>query len=517
MTTDAPVVDWSITREQDVIRWALEREVIAPIDNAQDFGRDAHVIIWNTILRLRAQGRATDYLTVRDELDRRGQLERVNAVYLYELSRDSVRPSEAARVSAAEDIQRMARGRRIRALLSRHVNADALDLDRLTAELQTLTRDERRALPPLDTLRDRLARPVVPAFYRIPNWQPRESRVLLAAQYKAGKTTLIGNLVRTLADGDHWLGRDAVDPADGSVVLLDFEMSPTQLDGWLRAQRIRHDDQVRVLPLRGRASSFDILTPLTRAKWAELLRACQTSYLILDCLRPVLDALGLDEHREAGRFLVAFDALLAEAGVPDACVVHHMGHSAERSRGDSRLRDWPDTEWRLMRKDEDPSSPRFITAYGRDVDVPESQLVYDTLTRRLTIETGSRRDAAAREALDAVLAVLDTANESLSGRGIKDALADSELARDTIDAALKYGLRTDALKAEQGPRNARLYRRNQPVSGSVRECPADTVNECPGAYISPDTRTLATSSECEHDVRTLDRTGDVNGDDFFRA
>ena len=68
---DAPIVDWSITREQDVIRWALEREVIAPIDNAQDFGRDAHVIIWNTILRLRSEGRATDYLTVRDEFDAR--------------------------------------------------------------------------------------------------------------------------------------------------------------------------------------------------------------------------------------------------------------------------------------------------------------------------------------------------------------------------------------------------------------------------------------------------------------
>ena len=57
---------------------------------------------------------------------------------------------------------------------------------------------------------------------------------MLAAQFKAGKTTLIGNLVRTLADGDDWLGRDAVDPVDGSVVLLDFEMSPTQLDSWLR-------------------------------------------------------------------------------------------------------------------------------------------------------------------------------------------------------------------------------------------------------------------------------------------
>jgi hypothetical protein len=66
-------------------------------------------------------------------------------------------------------------------------------------------------------------------------------------------------------------------------------------------------------------------------------------------------ALGLDEHREAGRFLVALDTLLADAGIPDAAVIHHMGHVTERSRGDSRIRDWP--EWRLVREDDEPSSP----------------------------------------------------------------------------------------------------------------------------------------------------------------
>ena len=52
----------------------------------------------------------------------------------------------------------------------------------------------------------------------------------------------------------------------------------------------------------------------------------------------MLDALGLDEHRDAGRFLTAFDALLVEAGIRDAFVVTHMGHTNERARGDSRLR-----------------------------------------------------------------------------------------------------------------------------------------------------------------------------------
>jgi hypothetical protein len=35
--------------------------------------------------------------------------------------------------------------------------------------------------------------------------------------------------------------------------------------------------------------------------WAKALRDLGCDYLILDCLRPVLDALGLIENNEAGR------------------------------------------------------------------------------------------------------------------------------------------------------------------------------------------------------------------------
>jgi hypothetical protein len=74
-----------------------------------------------------------------------------------------------------------------------------------------------------------------------------------------------------------------------------------------------------------------------------------------------------------------------------------MGHSGERARGASRLRDWPDVEWRLVREktengDVDPAAPRYFSAYGRDVDVPESRLVFDPATRHLTLEGGSRAD-----------------------------------------------------------------------------------------------------------------------------
>jgi hypothetical protein len=86
--------------------------------------------------------------------------------------------------------------------------------------------------------------------------------------------------------------------------------------------------------------------------------------LILDCLRPILDATGLKEGNEAGVFLVAFDALLKQAGIAEAGIAHHMGHVGERFRGDSRLGDWPDAEWRLVRHDpDDPASPLLLRVW----------------------------------------------------------------------------------------------------------------------------------------------------------
>ena len=114
---------------------------------------------------------------------------------------------------------------------------------------------------------------------------------------------------------------------------------------WLRAQSIRNTGAVAdVITLRGNVGAFNLLDEHCRAAWVQRLADVGCDYLILDCLRPVLDALGLDENRDAGRFLVAFDALMKEAEVPDALLVQHMGHANERARGDSRLQDWPDVD-----------------------------------------------------------------------------------------------------------------------------------------------------------------------------
>lgn len=358
--------------------------------------------------------------------------------------------------------------------------ADEVNRERIRREAHRRLRAEERGTsepPAFESLRAYLSRPAEPIRYRIAELQPLNARVMLAAQFKTGKTTMRDNVVKSLVDHLPLLGTYDVMPLAGSVAILDFEMSATQLSAWLRDQGIVNDDRVVLVSMRGRAASFDIIDPDIRAEWAGRLRACGCAYAVLDCLRPVLDALGLDEHKDAGRFLVAYDALLAEAGISESLVVHHMGHNGERSRGDSRLRDWPDVEWRMVRQDDDPASPRYFTAYGRDVDVHESQIEYDATTRRLSLVGGSRRDVGNRDVLAAVASVIG--DGEMSRRAIKDALKESEHSRAAIEAAIDFGARTGALARRDGPKNASLYRVSVPVFGSVPPVSRNSASECP--------------------------------------
>jgi len=384
--------------------------------------------------------------------------------------------------------------------------AEELERERARREARRRLDAEERgpiADPEILTLRDWLAVPESPTRWRIAGWQPAGSRIMLPAQFKAGKTTALHNLIRSLVDGEAWLGDAAVEPVPGAVVVLDFEMSRHQLRLWLREQRVRHDDRVCVVPLRGQAASFDILEPATRARWAGWLRAAGAAYLILDCLRPVLDALGLDESHDAGRFLVAFDALLIEAGVPEALVVHHMGHVNERARGDSRLRDWPDAEWRLVRQTDDPGSARFISAYGRDVDIPEAQLRYDSSTRRLTLIGGSRRDAKVREALPVVLAAIDDAEVPPGVRELERACGSTDHPRDRIRAAIRLGIEERAIETQKGKGGKVLHFRASTTTprgcAEVRgECAAHTgarVRGVPALFREPHARTHSGTPE----------------------
>lgn len=255
-------------------------------------------------------------------------------------------------------------------------------------------RAEDLALPAGFDLSVFLETPDEPAKYRVDQNLPIGGNALLAAQYKAGKTTLIANVIRALVDGELYLNTWIVQPVS-DLVLMDNELDERMLRRWLREQGIQHPERVHVIPMKGRLSTFNILEDATRSRWADRLHGAQV--LIFDPLRPALDALGLSEDKEAGKFLQAWDALKVEAGIDETIVVHHMGHTGVRARGDSRLIDWADVNWKIRKDsqksqsndelftllDDGDGGPRYYSAHGRDVFVPEGLLEYEPASRRL--------------------------------------------------------------------------------------------------------------------------------------
>lgn len=271
---------------------------------------------------------------------------------------------------------------------------------------------------------------------------PRGGRVLLAAEAKAGKTTMVGNLVRTLADGLPFLGAYAPvglddHPERPRVVLLDTEMTEPQLARWLRQTGIHNAEAVDVVSLRGRAGTFNPADPANRALWVPILRDAQT--VILDPVGPIISAHGVDENSntDVGDFLAGWDALMLAAGVESSLLVHHTGHEKERSRGASKWKDSADALWTLVRDGDTADAARFFRAMGRDVDVPEQRLDYAPDTRTLTTGGGSRRDAAGSALVPELMALLERAGEPLSRNQVEIALMNDGHSRADIRAAVR--------------------------------------------------------------------------------
>lgn len=253
---------------------------------------------------------------------------------------------------------------------------------------------------------------VVP--YRLTGLLPIGARVLLSAQAKVGKTTLVGNLVRALVDGVPFLGRyEMARPLVGTVMVIDTEMNRLQLRRWLREQGITNTDQVHVISLIGKAHTFDLRVPKLMEHWTNELVRCKAEIVIIDPLKPILDSLALSERADTGLITTPFTALKEAACISELILTHHSGHNGERARGDSSLRGWPEVEWGMMLtrpedgSEPDPAGPRFFKAFGRDVEVAESALKYDEARRHLVFEGGSRSQVRrARRSADLESAVL---------------------------------------------------------------------------------------------------------------
>lgn len=361
----------------------------------------------------------------------------------------AVQPGDAQRLAVAREVERL----RI------------LDLARraYAAEL-------RPPMPPPSStsLRDLLAEEPGTTKYRIAQLWPAGGKVLMSAPKKAGKTTLIGNLIRALADGARFLERPvrpdewqvqaagfAVEPLAGRrVMLLDFEMTRDMLREWLADQRITNLDAVHVELMRGRA--WDIRDEEIRTQWAELLRSLDVAVLVVDPLGPIAAALGLEENDNTamGGLLFALDALVREAGCAELFVVHHTGHEGERARGASALLGWPDAIWQVVR---DEQGGRFFKAEGRDVFLPETALQFDKSARRLSLGEGNRSEAKISTDVQ-VVAEIVAAAPGQGVRGLMRMAGDTELGSNSrAQAAIAAAVKVAVIHTHPGPNRSLLH------------------------------------------------------------
>lgn len=247
-----------------------------------------------------------------------------------------------------------------------------------------------RVPPSLRTLTDELAVPDEEALWTISEVLPEGANVLLTAQYKTGKTTLVNHTAKALSDGVDFLGRFLVYPTTHVVALWNYEVSAGMYRRWLRDLLIKNADSISLLNLRG--YSLPLLVPTVQDFAVEWLISRRVNTWVVDPAARAMPGMDENSNVEVGQFLDMLDTIKKRAGVQNLILVTHTGRAEmaigkERARGATRFDDWADVRW-LLTKDDD--GHRYFRATGRDVETDEYRLWFEPLTRGLTASDDGR-------------------------------------------------------------------------------------------------------------------------------
>lgn len=291
--------------------------------------------------------------------------------------------------------------------------------------------------------------------WRIDQLLPSSGRMLLTAQRKLGKTTLTGNLSRSLLTGEPFLGRFDVRRLDGCVVALNYEVTPQQYGRWMADLGVPAD-RLYVINMRGRRNL--LADAEGREGLAELIRKHEGEALIVDPFGRAYTGRSQNDAAEITLWLGDLDRVAEASGAQELIVTAHAGWgSPDRTRGSSGIEDWPDVI--VTMTSQSFNEPRFLKAEGRDVNIPEDRLDYDPETRRLSLAgAGSRselREADVIEGLAARVAVAVAEEPGINIAGLEAAVGAPRSGQ--IGKAAKRAVELGLVRQESGPRNSKIH------------------------------------------------------------
>lgn len=335
---------------------------------------------------------------------------------------------------------------------------------RARAEARRIFETEQRGeREPFDigTAAEVLARPATPRD-RVEGLMPWEGSTLLAAQRKAGKTTTVLNLARSLLTGEDFLGSLGVRAVDGDVAILNYELPAAQLARWVSEAGVPLQ-RLHLVNLRGKSNP--LADAEDRGRLAAMLRQRGIESLVCDPFSNAYTGVSQNDAGEVSGFLLSLARFArSEVGALDLVLTAHAGWNGERTRGSTALEDWPDSIITLTKDEsEQGQGERYIRALGRDVDLDEDRLLFDSDTRRLSLAgAGSRASARSgrrHEDLDrAVLSVI-IASPGINGSGLGPALREAGVAFQKGDERKAAGrlAAAGAVVVQAGPRGAHCY------------------------------------------------------------
>lgn len=229
--------------------------------------------------------------------------------------------------------------------------------------------------------------------------------VQINAQYKAGKTTLASvNLPKALVTGEPFLRHFKVDfGPDECVGIWNLEVDRQDLVDWLEQIDIPEQHRSRIYPLCLRGNrSVDFRDPLA-VEWAvSWFRERGITVWIIDPLSKLYRG-EENSSTEFNEWWSTLEDIMRRGGVRVTVIVHHSGHSGEgRARGTSAMMGNPDVliEYRHSGDHGElpPDGKRYLTAFGRRVNQPETKVDFDPATGELFVDAagGSRDDDRTR-------------------------------------------------------------------------------------------------------------------------
>lgn len=197
------------------------------------------------------------------------------------------------------------------------------------------------------------------------------TNIHLVAAAKTGKTNVAINLVKALVDGGMFLGAFETKPIKGRICMMDFELDERQAQDWLKRMDIKNKSKVEVYPLRGMPNPFR--SPEAMRELEEVLKLLEIEFLILDPFSSIFGG-DANSNSEVKAFLKEIDGFKLRSGVQHLVIAVHAGRNQGQTRGASTLDDHPDALWYLQKDGE----KRFFKAVGRDIDVAESEIVFNS-------------------------------------------------------------------------------------------------------------------------------------------